>query len=94
MLELVGLLAALVFGLVAYSFLLGQWVIDDRDQQSLAGGNVGQDEVSREKLGTCCGFGLPPVEQRKPALDRATPTGDSHPDWRESEPSTRGGSNV
>ena len=94
MLELVGLLAALVFGLVAYSFLLGRRVIDDRDQQSLTGGNVGQGEVSREKLGACCGFGLPPMEERKPPLDRATPTGDNHPDWRESEPNTRGGGDV
>lgn len=80
MLEVVGLLAVLVFGLVAYSFLLGRRVVNDRDRESLTGENTGQGEVTREKLGACCGFGLPPVEQRRPAQARATPPGDDHPD--------------
>ena len=80
MLEVVGLLAALVFGLVAYSFLLGRQVVNDRDRQVPSNENTGHSEMSREELGACCGFGLPPVEQRRPAHARATPPGDDHPD--------------
>ena len=66
MLELFGLLGVLVIGLAAYTLLLGRRVIDDRDQQMPTGESTGQGEVSREKLGACCGFGLPPMEERKP----------------------------
>ncbi len=65
MLESLGLLGLLVIGLAAYTLLLGRRVIDDRDQQMPTGENTEPGEVSKEKLGACCGFGLPPMEERK-----------------------------
>ncbi len=61
MLELLGLLGVLAIGLVAYSLLVGRRVIDDRDRLEPASGGVGDDADRREKLGACCGFGLPPT---------------------------------
>lgn len=59
MLETLGLLSVLAIGLAAYGLLVGRRVIDDRDQQSLVDNDAGLGDVSREKLGACCGFGLP-----------------------------------
>ncbi|MCL4532051.1 MAG: hypothetical protein M1582_02485 [Actinobacteria bacterium] len=60
--ELTGLLAVLAFGLVGYSFFMGRRVIDDRDRQEPAG----DEREGRPSNIACCGFGLPPVEERKP----------------------------
>ena len=58
--ELTGVLALLVFGLVGYSFLMGQRVIEGRDRQVPAG----NERESRPSGIACCGFGLPPIERR------------------------------
>lgn len=78
MLETLGLLSVLAIGLAAYGLLVGRRVIDDRDQQSLVDNDAGLGDVSREKLGACCGFGLPPAEQPNRDLSPATPAGDCH----------------
>ncbi len=60
--ELTGLLALLAFGLVGYNFFVGQRVIEGRDQREPAG----DERESRPSNIACCGFGLPPTEDRKP----------------------------
>ena len=60
--ELTGVLALLVFGLVGFSFLMGQRVIEGRDRQEPAG----DERESRPSDIACCGFGLPPIEKRSP----------------------------
>jgi hypothetical protein len=66
MVESIVLLVLLALGLVAYSLLLGRRVVDDRDQQPPPDDGGVESKVLRDGLGTCCGFRLPPRQDRNP----------------------------
>ena len=72
MLEPLLMLGAMAVGLVAYSLLMGRRLIAEQDRQVPDGENAEQGGASKERLGACCGFGLPLDEQREPVRARET----------------------
>jgi hypothetical protein len=65
-LEFLALLVLLALGLGAYSLLIGRRVVDERDRQPPPDDGGVESKVLRDGLGTCCGFRLPPRQNRNP----------------------------
>jgi hypothetical protein len=64
--EAMALLVLIALGLGAYSLLLGRKVVGDRDRQPPSDDGGAESKVLRDGLGTCCGFRLPPRQDRNP----------------------------